>query len=216
MILDVKICGITTEEAIDAAVEHGAAFIGLVFFARSPRCVTAERAAELLDLLPEDVIKVGLFVDPDDALLEEVLTHVRLDMVQLHGDESPARVMEIRQEFAIPVMKAILIATAADLDAADAYCDAADWLLFDARPPDGADRPGGNAAAFDWTLLKGRSWPLPWMLAGGLTADNVAEAARQSGAVAVDVSSGVEDRPGVKSAAKIKAFLAIAETIDTL
>lgn len=213
MTLDVKICGITTEEAMDAAVEHGAAFVGLVFFPPSPRFVTAERAAELVDLLPEDVAKVGLFVDPDDALLEEVLTHVRLDFVQLHGHESPERVDAIRQEFAVQVIKAIPVATAADLDAADAYADVADWLLFDAKPPADASRPGGNAVAFDWTLMKSRTWSLPWMLAGGLTPETVAEAVRQSGAVAVDVSSGVEDHPGVKNVAKIGAFLDIARSI---
>ncbi|MBF0130403.1 MAG: phosphoribosylanthranilate isomerase [Alphaproteobacteria bacterium] len=215
MTIDVKICGITSEDAMEAAVENGATFVGLVFFPPSPRSVSAEQAAELLDLLPEGVVKVGLFVDPDDALLDEVLTRVRLDMVQLHGREPPERVDAIRQEFAVQVMKAIPVATAADLDAADAYVDVADWLLFDAKPPPGADRPGGNATAFDWSLLGGRDWPLPWMLAGGLDAGNVAEAVRRSGAGAVDVSSGVEDRPGHKNPEKIAAFLEAVHGIPT-
>ncbi|MEO5372781.1 MAG: phosphoribosylanthranilate isomerase [Alphaproteobacteria bacterium] len=209
----VKICGITDEDGMEAAVGEGADLVGLVFFPPSPRAVTASIAAELVDQLPGDVTRVGLFVDPDDALLEQVLREVRLDLVQLHGTESPERVDAIRQEWAIAAMKMIPVATAADLAAAEAYCDVADWLLFDARPPAGATRPGGNAVSFDWSLLRGRDWPLPWMLAGGLTPANVAEAIRQSGATAVDVSSGVEERPGVKSAAKIRAFIEAVEAV---
>lgn len=203
----VKICGLTTEDGVDAAVEHGAEFLGLVFYPRSPRFVSPERAAELMDLIPEDVTKVGLFVDADDAWLDRVLTEVRLDLLQFHGAETPERLAAIGLEYGVPAMKAIGVATPADLALADAYAEAADWLLFDAKPPAGADRPGGNAVAFDWAMLAGRGFPLPWMLAGGLTPENVAEAVRQSGATVVDVSSGVEDAPGIKSPDKIRAFM---------
>jgi len=206
----VKICGLTDEDAVDAALDAGADFVGVVLFDKSPRAVSIERAAEVLEFVPEDILRVGLFVDPDDALLENAMNNLRLDMFQLHGHESPERIEEIRQEFGMPVMKALGISTAADLDAAQAYAEIADWLLFDAKPPADADRPGGNAVSFDWTLLKGRKFACPWMLAGGLTIDNVAEAIKQSGAKAVDVSSGVESAPGVKDAEKIAAFIKAA------
>lgn len=209
----VKICGITDEDGLAAAVANGADFIGMVFFPPSPRFITPEQAAELVDLLPDEVRKVGLFVDPDDATLHQVLSDVRFDLIQLHGTESPERVEDIRQEWAVPVMKMIPVSAADDLIAAEAYFDVADWLLFDARPPAGSTRPGGNAVAFDWSILQGRSWPLPWMLAGGLTPENVADAIRASGAQAVDVSSGVEDRPGVKSADRIRAFIDAVESV---
>lgn len=207
----VKICGLTDEEAVDAAVEAGADMIGVVFFEKSPRHVSIERAAELLEFVPEEVQRVGLFVEPDDALLDAVMNNVRLDLFQFHGKETPERVEAVRMEYGMPVIKAVGISVAADLGLADAYAEAADWLLFDAKAPPEADRPGGNAAAFDWTVLKGRRWPLPWLLAGGLTADNVAEAVRLSGAKAVDVSSGVETAPGVKDAALIAKFIAAAK-----
>lgn len=210
MATQVKICGVTTEEAVDAAVEAGADFIGLVFYPPSPRAVTPERAAELVELI-EDVVKVGLFVDPDDALLDEVLAHVRLDLLQFHGSESPERLEQVRLEYGIPVMKVISVSSAEDLAAAEPFFTAADRLLFDAKPPKGATLPGGNAVSFDWTILQGRSFPLPWMLAGGLTPDNVAEAVRVTGAPAVDVSSGVESAPGVKDVDKIAAFIAAAK-----
>ena len=206
----VKICGLTDEDAVDAALDAGADFVGVVLFDKSPRAVSIERAAEVLEFVPEDILRVGLFVDPDDALLENAMNNLRLDMFQLHGHESPERIEEIRQEFGMPVMKALGISTAADLDAAQAYAEIADWLLFDAKPPADADRPGGNAVAFDWSLLKGRKFACPWMLAGGLTIDNVAEAIKLSGAKAVDVSSGVESASGVKDAEKIAAFIKAA------
>lgn len=202
-----KICGITDMDAMEAAVVNGASFVGLVFFEKSPRNVTPNQAAELIEGLPEDVLAVGLFVNPTDGFLNDVLAHVRLDMIQLHGSESPERVDEVRNEFALPVMKAIPIETADDFKTAETYVDHADWLLFDAKAPKDADRPGGNAEAFDWTLLQDVMIPLPWMLAGGLTPDNVAEALEISGAVVADVSSGVESTPGKKDPAMIKAFL---------
>jgi phosphoribosylanthranilate isomerase len=208
--VDVKICGLSDEDSIDAAIEAGADYIGLVFFAKSPRAVTPELAAELVQLCDE-VKKVGLFVDPDDALLDEVLTQLRLDLVQLHGSETPERVEYIRQEYGVPVMKVIPVSSAEDLAQAAAFEEVADWLLFDAKPPKDAVLPGGNAVSFDWTILKGFKSKLPWMLAGGLTADNVAEAVKVTGAKAVDVSSGVESAPGVKDADKIRAFVKTAK-----
>lgn len=207
----VKICGLTEDEGLDAAIDAGADFLGLVFFPRSPRFITPPDAGELFQYLPEEMKVVGLFVDPSFEDIEQVLNAVRLDMIQLHGHETPERVEEIRLEFGHPVMKALPVATAADLDAAMAYAEVADWLLFDAKPPPDADRPGGNAASFDWTLLAGRSWPCPWMLAGGLTPDTVAEAIRISGATAVDVSSGVERVPGIKDPELIERFIRAAK-----
>lgn len=203
----VKICGLTDEDSVEAAVEAGADFLGAVFFERSPRHISIARAAEIFDGVPDKVRRVGLLVDPDDALLEAVMNNVRLDYFQLHGAESPQRIEAIRQEFGMPVIKAIGISAEADLAAAEPYADVADWLLFDAKPLPGADRPGGNAQSFDWAMLKGRKWPCPWLLAGGLTSENVAEAIRLSGAKAVDVSSGVESTPGVKDLAKIARFV---------
>lgn len=213
MTLAVKICGLTTPEAVTASVAGGAKFLGVVFFAKSPRNIAPERAAELFDGLPRRIVRVGLFVDPTDARLERVLSRVRLDLLQLHGRESPKRVEAIRQSFGLPVMKAIGVSRQGDLDRAEAYEDVADRLLFDARPPRGADRPGGNATAFDWRLLAGRRWRCPWMLAGGIDGRNLRRAVAVSGAKAVDVSSGVERAPGVKDPRKIAAFLRVAAKI---
>jgi len=207
----VKICGINDFDAMEAAVDGGADFVGLVLYPPSPRAVTVEEAADLTELVPEGVVKVGLVVDADDRLLDGVMNRVRLDLLQFHGGESPERIEAVRLEYGMPVMKAIGVSEAADLGALTAYAEVADWLLFDAKPPAGAFLPGGNAAAFDWRLLKGRKWPVPWMLAGGLSAANAAEAVRLSGAKAVDVSSGVESAPGVKDAEKIAAFLKAAK-----
>jgi len=209
--VQVKICGLTEEEMVDAAIDAGADFVGVVFFDKSPRGVTIERANELLEFVPEEVMRVGLFVDPDNAFLDEIMNNLRLDLFQFHGKETPQRIEEVRMEYGMPVMKALHIASAADLDAAEDYAQVADWLLFEAKPPAGADRPGGNATSFDWSLLKGRKFSCPWMLAGGLHPDNVAEAIAQSGARAVDVSSGVESAPGVKDAEKIAAFIRAAK-----
>lgn len=211
MTVKVKICGINDFDAMEAAIEGGADFVGLVLYPPSPRAVTLEEAAELTELVPEEVAKVGLLVDADDRLLDGVMNQLRLDLLQFHGSETPERIEAVRLEYGMPVMKAISIAEAADLGAVAAYAEVADWLLFDAKPPAGATLPGGNAACFDWRLLKGRKWPVPWMLAGGLTVDNLAEAVKSSGAKAVDVSSGVESAPGIKDPAKIAAFLKAAK-----
>jgi phosphoribosylanthranilate isomerase len=201
-----KVCGLTTEAQVEAAAEAGAGYVGLVFFPRSPRAVTAERARELAWAAPVGVAKVGLFVDATDEELETVLDRVPLDMVQLHGRETPERVAEVRARWGLPVMKAVGIGGPEDLGRAKAYEGVADQLLLDAKAPPGAVLPGGNGVAFDWGLLKGFSSRLPWMLAGGLTPFNVAEAVRASGARQVDVSSGVESAPGVKDPALVRAF----------
>jgi phosphoribosylanthranilate isomerase len=204
---------VNTPEALRATVEAGAEYVGLNFYPRSPRAVTPDQAAALTAAAPPRLCKVGLFVDVEDETIAKTLAAVGLDMLQLHGGESPARVAEIRARFGLPVMKAVKIADLADVAAAEAYLRVADRLLFDAKPPKemtGA-LPGGNALTFDWQLLAGKTWPIPWMLAGGLEAANVAEAARISGARALDVVSGVEDRPGLKNPDKIRAFLAAAK-----
>lgn len=209
MTLRAKICGLSTPDGIAAAVAGGAAFVGFVFYARSPRAVTPEMAASLGAEVPAAVGKVGLFVDETDARIAEVLRAAPLDLLQLHGAETPARVAEIRARHGVPVMKAISVAGPDDIAAAAPFVEVTDWLMFDAKPPKdmAGALPGGNALAFDWRLLAGRAWPRPWMLAGGLHAANLAEAARITGAPVVDVSSGVEDTPGRKSPAKIAAFL---------
>ena len=209
MTVQVKICGLSTPETMTAALEGGAAFVGLVFYPPSPRAVTPEQAAPLAALVPDEVITTGLLVDADDATIEAILREVPLDLLQLHGSESPERVAAVKARFGLPVMKVVKLRQPGDLEAVEPYLAVADRLLFDAKPPaemTGA-LPGGNAVTFDWTLLAGTTWALPWMLAGGLTAENVARAIAVSGAPAVDVSSGVEDRPGVKNPNKIKAFL---------
>ncbi len=213
MSIEVKICGVNAPKALSAAVAGGADYVGFVFYPRSPRYVTPEAAHALAAQAPARVTKVGLAVDLDDAALAAILEAVPLDMWQLHGSESPARVAQIKERFGLPVMKAVKIAGAEDLAAAEAYFRVADRLLFDAKPPKKMTEalPGGNALTFDWQLLAGKSWPLPWMLSGGLDPGNVAEAARIAGARAVDVSSGVEDRPGLKNPDKIRAFLAAAK-----
>ncbi|MEO3427635.1 phosphoribosylanthranilate isomerase [Pelagibius sp. CAU 1746] len=209
MTVQVKICGLSTPEAMTAAIEGGAAFVGLVFYPPSPRALTPAQAAPLAAMVPQGVVKTGLLVDADDATIEAILKQVPLDLLQLHGAESPARVAEVKARFGLPVMKVVKLRQAGDLEAVEPYLDVAERLLFDAKPPEDMENPlpGGNAVAFDWTILAGTTWPLPWMLAGGLTPENVARAVEISGAPAVDVSSGVEDAPGRKNPAKIKAFL---------
>ncbi|WP_372397671.1 phosphoribosylanthranilate isomerase [Azospirillum sp. HJ39] len=208
MTVAAKICGLTEPESLRAAVAGGARYVGFVFYPRSPRAIAPPMAAELARLLPTGVRSVGLFVDPDDEFLEHVTGQVPLDLIQLHGGETPRRIAEIKGRYALPVMKAIRVGGPEDLTAALEAAEVSDRLLFDAKPPAKVSAlPGGNGIAFDWTILAGRSWPRPWMLSGGLTADNVAEAVRVTGATEVDVSSGVEDRPGHKDPALVRAFL---------
>lgn len=203
----VKICGIRSRAEVGHAVEAGAAYVGLVFFPPSPRHLALADAAWIAPAIPEGVIRVALTVDAPDSALEELLERVGVDMLQLHGRETPERVAEIRARFGRPVMKAVGIAGEEDLARLDDYAEVADQILVDARPPRGASLPGGNGVAFDWRLIRGRTWKRPWMLAGGLTPENVAEAVRQTGATQVDVSSGVESRPGYKDPVRIRAFV---------
>ncbi len=215
MTIEAKICGLSTAETLAAAVAGGAALVGFNFYPPSPRAVTPGEATALAGAVPEGVKRVGLLVDPEDAVLESILAAVPLDLLQLHGEESPARVAQIRARFGLPVMKTLKVSEKADLRAVAPYLEVADRLLFDARAPKdlAGALPGGNAVAFDWSLLRGRRWALPWMLAGGLNAANLAEAVRTSGAAAVDVASGVEDAPGVKSVQKIRDFLEVVKTL---
>ena len=215
MSVETKICGVKTRAALEAAAAGGAAYVGLNFYPPSPRAVSAAEAAELAAATPAGVKKVGLFVDPDDGTLAEIVGKVAFDLLQLHGSETPARVAEIRARFGLPVMKAIKVAGPEDLELAEAHLETADRLLFDAKAPKSMKHalPGGNALKFDWQLLAGRTWAKPWMLSGGLTAGNLAEAVAISGARAVDVSSGVESEPGVKDPNKIKDFLMAARDL---
>lgn len=203
-----KICGLRTLTDVAATASAGAAYMGLVFFPKSPRHLDIETARMLASAAPVGLAKVALLVDPDDAALDRITDAVPLDMLQLHGSEPPERVAAVRKRTGLPVMKAVGIRDAADLAAIDAYADVADQLLIDAKPPADATLPGGNGVGFDWRLIADRDWSGPWMLAGGLTPDNVAEAVRLTGARQVDVSSGVESAPGVKDAGRIEAFCA--------
>lgn len=210
-----KICGVNSAAAAEAAVDGGAAFVGFIFYPPSPRYVTPDQVAKLAAPIPAAVGRVGVFVDPADADLDATAQAAPLTMVQLHGSEDAARVAAIRARTQLPVMKAIRVSGADDLAQVPAFEKVADWLLFDAKPPKSmaSALPGGNALAFDWELLRGHNGALPWMLSGGLTPENVAEAVRATGARTVDVSSGVEDAPGIKSPDKIRAFLDAARSL---
>ncbi|MBX9588674.1 MAG: phosphoribosylanthranilate isomerase [Hyphomonadaceae bacterium] len=207
----VKICGLTTEAALDAALAGGADYVGLVFFPPSPRNVAPATAKVLAARARGRAQVVALLVDPDDALIETVMASADPDILQLHGDETPERVRDIRRRWGRPVMKAILVEAAEDAQAALAYRGAADLILFDARAPRGSTRPGGNGAPFDWRALLGVKDEVSYVLSGGLTPDNVAEAIHTTGAAIVDVSSGVERRPGEKDPALIQRFLRAAK-----
>lgn len=211
MPLKAKICGLTTPETIRAAIAGGAAYIGFVFYEKSPRNISPARAAELAAEIPDSVVICGVFVNPTDEQLTSTLDHIPLDLIQLHGQESPQRCQEIKNHFKRPVMKAIAVTTAQDITTAKAYENTADILLFDAKPAAGQKNalPGGNGLRFDWHLMTDQQWHIPWMLSGGLDADNLETAAAISGAAIFDVSSGVENHPGEKSIPKINAFMAI-------
>ena len=214
MSVAVKICGLTDPAALTAAIEGGAGWLGLVFYPPSPRALKPEAAADLAAHAPEGRTLVGVFVDPDDALLDEVLARVPLRAVQLHGAESPERVAAIRARIGCAVIKALPVAEPLDLAPVASYAAVADMLLFDARPPREPGRlPGGNGLAFDWRLLQGLRLARPWLLSGGLSVDNLAAAVTLCRPPAVDVSSGVERRPGQKDPAKIRGFLALARTL---
>ncbi|OYU35769.1 phosphoribosylanthranilate isomerase [Novosphingobium sp. PASSN1] len=202
----IKICGLTTPAAIDAAIAARADYIGLVSFPRSPRHLSPADAAALGARAAGRAKVVGLFVDPADSLLAELVAAAKLDVIQLHGEEDPARVSAVRAMFGLPVWKALPVATKADVERAAAFTGAADLVLFDAKAPKDAAMPGGLGLVFDWTLLAAHKAPLAWGLAGGLSPANVAEAVRMTKAPLVDVSSGVESAPGIKDAALIAEF----------
>jgi phosphoribosylanthranilate isomerase len=217
MPVEVKVCGLTDARAVAAAVEGGARWLGFIFYPPSPRALSPRQAADLAAHAPPGHAKVGVLVDPDDALLADVLREVPLDYLQLHGAESPARVAAIRARTGCRVIKALKVAQASDLQPIPGYAAVADLLLFDAKPPpDPGLLPGGNGLSFDWRLLQGLEVGCPWLLSGGLCAANLAAAVALCAARAVDVSSGVERRPGAKDPAKIKRFLEVAAGLGPL
>jgi phosphoribosylanthranilate isomerase len=211
MPVQVKICGINSAAAADAALRAGADFGGLVFFAKSPRNLSLEQGAVLAGRMRGRLKLTALVVDESDDRLAAIAASVKPDFFQLHGKETPARLADIRARFGIPLIKALPVAEPGDLAKAPSYDDVAEMLLFDASPVAGASRPGGHGAAFDWQILNGRNFARPWFLAGGLTPENVARAIEVSGANMVDVSSGVESAPGVKSESRIAEFVAAAK-----
>ena len=216
MSVAVKTCGLSDRPAVDAALAGGARFLGFVFFPPSPRHVTPGLAAVLSAGLPGGASSVGVFVEPDDEFLDGILSEVRLDYIQLHGKESPARAQAVRARTGCRIIKAISVSQASDIERAEDYGESADLILFDAKSTAGDTRPGGNARTFDWRLFESAPPPSTgWLLSGGLDADNVGEAIRISRASAVDVSSGIESAPGRKDPGKIGAFLAAAAAADT-
>lgn len=206
----VKICGVTSATAVEDAVNAGARYLGFNFYRPSPRYVAPSKACNLMLSVPAGVAKVALLVDPDDAELDTLMAQVSADFLQLHGHETPERVAEIRARYGLPVIKAVGVANKSDLETLDRFAGVSDQLLVDAKPPRNASLPGGNGLAFDWRLLQGRQWSRPWLLAGGLTPENVALAIELTGARQVDVSSGVESAPGEKKRALMDAFVVAA------
>jgi phosphoribosylanthranilate isomerase len=216
MTVALKICGLKTQADVTSAIDAGASFVGFVHFAASPRHITPQDAGLLALTLPEHVRAVSVVVDPDDALLAQIHSHLKHAYVQLHGNETPQRVADIKRLYPdMHIIKAFRVRNGDDIAASRGFADVADMFLFDAKPPElpGA-LPGGNGLSFDWALLQGREFTLPWMLSGGLNTQNVAEALRLTGAKMVDVSSGVERAPGVKDAALIEAFAEAVRAYD--
>jgi phosphoribosylanthranilate isomerase len=205
--ISVKICGLATVDDVRACADAGANYMGLVFFEKSPRNITISAARELALAAPLGLAKVALVVNPSDTELDAITGTVPIDMLQLHGKETPERVAEVKARYGLPVMKAVGIADGDDLSKLESYFGVADQILVDAKPPKGGELPGGNGLSFDWRLIAGRRWSCPWMLAGGLTPENVVEAVKMTGAPQVDVSSGVEDAPGQKNAQLIQKFV---------
>jgi phosphoribosylanthranilate isomerase len=216
MSLTVKICGLSTAETLDAALQAGADMVGFVFFARSPRHIGLETARELGRLAVGRAAKVALTVDADDATLANIVETLQPDFLQLHGEETVARLRDIKRAFGVPVMKAIAVETAADLTQLSSYATVADRILFDARAPKDATRPGGLGTAFDWHVLENLDLALPFMVSGGLTVDNAAEAVRLTRAGGLDVSSGVERTPGIKDTEMIRAFIRAARATEEM
>lgn len=212
--VSVKICGITTPEALNVAVESGADYIGFVMHPPSPRHLLPEAAAALAAQLPDRVSSVVVCVNPSDALLDDIARHAAPRFLQLHGEESPQRVQEIKARYGMSIIKALGVATVQDLAHCSRYANVADMLLLDAKPPT-PDMPGGAGKTFDWSLLHGFTSPLPWFLSGGLNAENLAQAIHTTRATLVDVSSGVESARGVKDGDKIRSFLNLAHSLQS-
>jgi phosphoribosylanthranilate isomerase len=211
-LVQVKICGLRTVADVEHAAHAGAAYVGFVFFPKSPRHLAFDQAKLLAQATPVGVMKVALTVNATDAFLDQLIVQVPLDMLQLHGSETTERVAQVKARCGLPVMKALGVAGPKDLDKIDAYAAVADQLLIDAKPPQDGVLPGGNGLAFDWRLIAGRRWTVPWMLAGGLTPATVPMALQMTGAQQLDLSSGVESAVGVKDAGKISAFLGAAQS----
>jgi len=216
MSLLVKICGLSTRETLEAALAAGADMVGFVFFPPSPRHLVLERARDLGKQVERRALKVALTVDADDATLDNIVDALAPDLLQLHGKETVARLRDIKQKFRLPVMKAMAVESADDLTSLPGYAAVADRILFDARPPKGATRPGGLGAVFDWHVLENLDLKAPFMVSGGLHAGNVAEAVRVTRAGGVDVSSGIEIAPGVKDSGMIQAFIRAARATEEL
>lgn len=209
--VSVKVCGLTSAAAMEDAAKAGARYAGLVFFEKSPRNVSIDQAREIALAAPIGLAKVALTVDASDDFLQAMLDKVAIDIIQLHGKETPERVREVKAKFGLPVMKAVGVADKDDLIKIDMFSEVADQILVDAKAPKGADLPGGNGLSFDWTLIQGRRWSTPWMLAGGLTPETARRAVEMTGARQLDVSSGVESAPGIKDAQKMQAFVQAAQ-----
>ena len=208
-----KICGLATGHDVAAAARCGAQYVGFVFYDPSPRFISPETAKTFALQLPGNTKPVGVVVNPSDDDLRRITTAVPELLIQLHGMEDFHRVAEIREKFNCSIIKAVRVEAQEDVLRAEGYQEVADMLLFDAKVSDLHSLPGGNAVAFDWQLLAGSSWSVPWILSGGLTSENVAHAVEITGATTVDVSSGVEDRPGIKNSSKIEQFLAVTEAL---
>lgn len=204
----IKICGLSTPEAIDAVIAGGATHMGLIFFEKSPRHVSVDKAGQLSEHAGDRITKVAVSVDASDEYLQQIVDHMQPDVLQLHGKETPERVQELKLRYGLPIIKAFAIRDVSDLEKAKSHIGVADLMLFDAKPPTGSDLPGGNGVAFDWDIMD--QWPadVPYMLSGGLNVLNIREALARSGATAIDISSGVESSPGVKDQTLINEFLA--------
>lgn len=216
MALDIKICGLKTAEAVDAALDGGASHLGFNFFSKSPRYIAPEEAGDLRLAARGRAEAVAIIVDADNALLDEIIMAMAPDMLQLHGRETPDRVAAVRERYSLPVMKALAVSEAADLDRAKLYADVADRLLFDAKPPKGSELPGGNGIAFDWQLLAALDADIDYMLSGGLNAANIGDALRLANPPGIDISSGVESAPGVKDAGLIESFFRAVRDAQTI
>lgn len=214
MPIDIKICGLKTEEAVDTCLRAGADFLGFIFFPKSPRNVSFEKASNLMSMAADPAKTVAVTVNADDSLLDEIVKVCNPDWLQLHGSETPGRIMELKERYRLPLIKAVSVREARDLANVQQIAEVSDRVLLDAKPPDGADLPGGNGITFDWHLLRDLPQSVDYFLSGGLDVSNIARALKVSGAGAVDISSGVESDPGVKDLAKIDEFITTIRNLE--